>query len=233
MSRSRWDPNAEPPLRLVIADADADTRQLYREALRDRPLVVVETDDGRDALVQCLMERTDLLIAESRLPNIDGYELCQLLRRDAATKALPILVVTSEGHPARQARLRQAGATRILEKPISIDRFTSEVVQLCECGYLVGASEGSDALDEALPPDHRADAARAASKTYRRFETTEPPNAPPLLHCRSCDRPLEYRRSRIGGVTQGHAEQWDQYRCRQCCQEFEYRHRTRRIRLVS
>lgn len=84
----------EPLLRVVAADADADTRALYRAILGPLNVVLVEAADGRDALVKCLVEPPALLITETRLPGVDGYALCELLRRDAVTRSMPILVVT-------------------------------------------------------------------------------------------------------------------------------------------
>jgi len=84
-------PRAQPLLRVVIADGDADTRSMYREALRPLALDIIEVDDGRDALVQCLIEPPALLIADTQLSSVDGYALCHLLRRDGATRAVPIL----------------------------------------------------------------------------------------------------------------------------------------------
>jgi CheY-like chemotaxis protein len=201
---------------------------MYREALRLMPVDVVEASDGRDALVKCLVERPALLITETRLPAVDGYELCELLRRDALTQSVPILVVTSETRPVALARIRQVGASAVLSKPISIGGLVSEVTRLCD---------GSVAEESAGPIEHAAldqgGSAKSRSRTFRRFETTAPPKVPPAVRCTGCDRLLEYRKSRIGGVTQSNAEQWDEFRCPECAGGFEYRHRTRKLRLIT
>jgi hypothetical protein len=67
---------------------------------------------------------------------------------------------------------------------------------------------------------------------FRRFDTSTPPHAVPFLVCPSCDRRLEYRKSRVGGVTSRFAEQWDEFICPATCGTFEYRHRTRKLRPV-
>jgi len=204
--------------RLVLAVGDADTRSLYREALRHLPLDIVEADDGRDALVQCLIEPPALLVADTHVSGIDGYQLCQLLRRDPATRAVSILVITSEGRPAELTRLRQLGATHILSKPVPLDGFCADVTRLCE-------GVAPDVTDEPVN-----DSAKPASRRFRRFETTAPLRVPPVLHCRTCDRLLEYQRSRVGGVSQSNPEQWDEFRCPGCASLFEYRYRTKHLR---
>src|SRR6267142_6849083 len=89
-------PDQAPMRRVIIADPDAGARMLYCESFRADGWEIVEASEGRDALVQALVWKASLLITELRLPLVDGYALCQVLRRDAATRFLPILVVTTE-----------------------------------------------------------------------------------------------------------------------------------------
>ena len=92
------------------------------------------------------------------------------------------------------------------------------------------AAAGRDATDEAAgSPSPR----RSLVKSFARVVTTMPPVSPPALVCPSCDRPLKYEHSYIGGVTQYRAEQWDCYVCSSSCGIFEYRQRTRKLRCAS
>ena len=63
-------------------------------------------------------------------------------------------------------------------------------------------------------------------------DTTEPPTAAPELVCPTCDQPLKYLKSHVGGVSARHAEQWDYYECAGGCRTFQYRQRTRKLRRV-
>ena len=77
--------NRELVARVLIADADTDTRALYREVMRG--CHVVEAEDGRDALVKALSYPPALVITETRLPIVDGFALCDVLRRDSQTRS--------------------------------------------------------------------------------------------------------------------------------------------------
>jgi twitching motility two-component system response regulator PilG len=233
MPRLKGLPQPEPLRRVVVADADGDTRALYREIFAPLNVVLIEAADGRDALVKCLIEPPALLITESRLPGIDGYALCELLRRDRATRSIPIVVVTSEVHPVQLARVRQVGANVILSKPVSVDALTSEVARLCDDPAGPASAEQADAAAEAPGAIASATPKTAATRAFKRFDTTAPPAQPPALRCLSCDAELEYQKSRIGGVTQRDAEQWDEFRCPRCTGALEYRHRTRKLRQVQ
>jgi two-component system, chemotaxis family, chemotaxis protein CheY len=213
--------------RVLVADADADTRLLYRESLRLAGCDVVDAADGRDALVKALSHRPTLVITETRLPILDGYALCQVLRRDSATRGVPILVVTAETRPNELNRAREAGADGLLIKPVSPDAVLNEIQRLLRYREGPGQSAAADPAAARLSNEHRR---KSLAKAHPRFETKTPPEKPPDLYCPSCDSALTYEHSYVGGVSNRHWEQWDHYSCPTACGTFEYRHRTRKLR---
>ena len=60
-------------VRVLVVDADDETRSHYRESLRVAGCDVIDAVDGRDALVKALSVRPTLVITETRLPTFDGY----------------------------------------------------------------------------------------------------------------------------------------------------------------
>src|SRR5580765_52231 len=97
--------------RVLVADADAGHREIYRASLTIAGWDVSEAVDGRDALVQALTTRTSLVLTELCLSFIDGVSLCEILRHDQMASAVPILVVTSETCATEIARATWAGAS--------------------------------------------------------------------------------------------------------------------------
>ena len=83
-------PSAVAKERILLVDPDEDTRAMYREFFQLSGCEVVEAIDGREALAEALARPPALVIAEIRLPFIDGYALCEILRRDHATARIPI-----------------------------------------------------------------------------------------------------------------------------------------------
>src|SRR3954471_20001897 len=115
---------------ILVVDADQDTRALYCQSLTHLGCDVVEACDGRDALSKAFGRPLALVITEIMLPFVDGYALCEILRRDRTTADVPILVVTTEARPHQIDRVRQAGADCVLTKPTMIDRIVSDVRRL-------------------------------------------------------------------------------------------------------
>jgi CheY-like chemotaxis protein len=114
---------------ILIADGDADTRSLYRQAL-GHLATIDEAADGADALAKALRQPPTLVITEIRLPHLDGYALCTALRAQGTTCDTKILVVTACGFETPAGRAAQAGADDVLVKPCAIDRLRARVDRL-------------------------------------------------------------------------------------------------------
>jgi len=201
-----------------VADADADSRALYRACLRPIGCDVVDAADGRDALVSALAHRPSLVITETVLPVFDGYALLALLRQDVMTRGVPVLVVTTESREPELTRARDAGADGVLIKPVTPEELLREVQRLLR------QTPEMDRSPETAPNRQRP-------RTHASVVTTTPPTPPPSLRCPTCDGPLNYEQSHVGGVRNS-AEQWDTFICSRCGL-FEYRQRTRKLRKLK
>jgi two-component system cell cycle response regulator DivK len=220
-----------PPVSLaLIVDDDDDTRDLYGTFLSGHGYQIEHACDGREALAKAISDPPDVIVTEARLPMLDGYELCRLLRSDRETRGLPIVFVTGAIHTHHVEQAREAGADSVLAKPCLPDVLLRELQRL---GRQRGAAGAAPAPVEARirqsAEDMRPRRAHVFSRDHHRYETTTPPAIAPDLRCPECDRWLRYVRSFLGGVSDKHPEQWDELRCGAGCGHFQYRHRTRRL----
>jgi two-component system, cell cycle response regulator DivK len=228
------------PLLALLADRDADTRKLYAGYLRLGTWNVDEAADGPEALAKAIGKRPSIIVTETRLPGISGYDLCGILKRDPITQTIPIVVVTSDAFPADLHRAKASGADAILIKPCLPETLLAEVRRVIGESHRL-RERSADALDriaalsarsEVLLERSEAQRRRMLSHAHHRHDTTTPPVTPPELICPDCDAPLVYQRSHIGGVSERHPEQWDYYECSAECGTFQYRERTRKLRRV-
>jgi len=235
---SLWSPSPK----VLIADADIDSHQIYATALGFDSRGLTFAIDGRDALVAALKDPFALLITETRLPYIDGYALCNLLRQDNATRTMPIIVVTTDSRPGTRQRALQAGANSVIIKPFDSNVLQAEAQTLADRppeagpGFVLARLKDVAQRDRstALVARAKSDVLKAPGKSraHKRYKTTTPPVTPAPMHCPSCDRSLQYESSQIGGVNAVEPEQWDYYVCRQGCGRYQYRPRTRKLRIV-
>jgi CheY-like chemotaxis protein len=229
----------DAPLVALIADRDAETRRMYAEFLALSDCRIEQAEDGRDALAKVFSRLPDVVVTETQLPGINGFELCALLRQDTATRSIPIVLVTGERVDIDVERAESAGADAVLTKPCPPATLFAEIQRLVHLSADLrersrAARErmhGQIARSETLL-DRSRTRRRMLNSAHTRHDTTTPPIAPPLLKCPQCDLPLRYVRSHIGGVTAQNSEQWDYFECVGACGSFQYRERTRKLRRV-
>jgi twitching motility two-component system response regulator PilG len=223
----------------LLVDRDTDTRKMYAEYLKLSSCLIEEAEDGREALAKAISYLPDIIVTETRLPGISGFDLCRLLRQDEATKPIPIVVVTGDAFDGQVRRAQMAGADAVLIKPCLPEALAAEIVRLLEQSSSLREraravrEKAHDQLDKSgrLIERSRAVARRTMlSRSHARHDTTTPPAIPPVLMCPSCDRMLRYLHSHIGGVSIRHQEQWDYFECPGSCGTFQYRERTRKLR---
>lgn len=229
------------PLALLI-DRDADTRHMYGEFLRGTAACEIdEAEDGREALAKALARHPDVIVTETRLPGISGFDLCRLLRDDSMTHDIPIVVVTADAFEADVKRARAAGADAVLTKPCLPDQLAAAIQRLLTRSHEL--RERATAVrarvdDQLTRSENVLERSRATnrritlSRAHNRHDTTTPPAPPPSLRCPACDQPLRYVKSHVGGVSERNSEQWDYYECAVGCGTFQYRQRTRKLRRV-
>jgi len=99
--------------------------------LRRAGFDVVEAEDGQKAVTSLRSLQIDLVITDLNMPNMDGVALIRTLRADARFRALPILMLTTEGDPAKKAEGRAAGATGWIVKPFDPNRLIDVVNRVC------------------------------------------------------------------------------------------------------
>src|SRR5438552_681074 len=123
-----FSPAADHALLALLVDRDPDTRKMYAEYLRLS--AACETDeaaDGREALAKAMARHPDVIVTETRLPGINGIDLCTLLRRDTSTSAIPIIFVTGDAFEIDVKRAERAGADAVLTKPCLPEILLAEI----------------------------------------------------------------------------------------------------------
>jgi len=104
---------------VLIVEDSPTMRQLIAFALkRIRGVRIVEANDGVDGLKKLSAERFDLILTDINMPIMDGLKLVSLVRNDANYRAIPIVVITTEGAQEDRERALALGANDYITKPI-------------------------------------------------------------------------------------------------------------------
>jgi adenylate cyclase len=119
----------ERPLILAVDDEPANLA-LLRKLLRHQGYDVMEAPDGRSAIREVVEASPDLVCLDVMMPDLDGIEVCQQLRRMPEHAGLPILLLTALNRPEDKARGLEAGANDFLSKPFDESELTARLRSL-------------------------------------------------------------------------------------------------------
>ncbi len=106
--------------RILVVDDTEDIRALLRLILENAGYVVLEADSGAAALALVRREPPDLILLDVMMPGMSGYEVCQQLKDDEATQAIPVLFLSALSQADAETRGLAVGAADFITKPISM-----------------------------------------------------------------------------------------------------------------
>lgn len=120
----------ENPIILLVED-NLDFRTFMKETLQDK-FLVHEAPDGKIGYDKVHEVMPDLIISDVMMPNIDGMELCQMLRKDIRTSHIPIILLTARTADEDKIKGLEIGADDYITKPFNMELLLLRVHKLIE-----------------------------------------------------------------------------------------------------
>jgi len=109
-------------MRIAIVDDSGTARMFIRRCLEIagfQGAEIIEAENGKDALEKIRSAPVDLLLTDLTMPVMDGTTLLKWIKANPKLSALPVLVISSAGNPAKEIELKALGAMGVLDKPVS------------------------------------------------------------------------------------------------------------------
>ena len=116
--------------RILVVEDDPSLRYLIVSLLRSAGHEVLVAENGIDALEIAFKEPLDLICLDIRMPRMDGFEVCMVLRSDERTKKMKILVVSAVTSQDTVTLMESLGATEFLPKPFEEPELLARVAKL-------------------------------------------------------------------------------------------------------
>jgi two-component system, chemotaxis family, chemotaxis protein CheY len=119
--------------KILVVDDSATVRQQVGMALQQAGYTVVEAGDGVEGLQMLEKGGISMVICDVNMPRMSGLDMLEKLKSDQRHASLPVVMLTTEGHPGLVERAKKAGAKGWIVKPFKAELMIAAV------GKLVGA----------------------------------------------------------------------------------------------
>ncbi|HVD77513.1 MAG TPA: response regulator [Vicinamibacteria bacterium] len=116
--------------RVLVVDDDPEIVDAVGEALQEDGYLVETATDGATALKRVLEAPPDLIVLDVRMPNLNGWEFCEIVRRQSHTRDVPVLFLTACNEVRDQITAMQVGGSDHLPKPFRLAALRDKVRSL-------------------------------------------------------------------------------------------------------
>ena len=113
--------------RILVVDDEVDILTLVTARLRQSGYDVMTASDGLEGLERAQKERPDLILVDVSMPQMNGFQMIQLLRLDGALKETPVIVITASRQKDEAAWREQVGVTQFILKPFESEELLGKV----------------------------------------------------------------------------------------------------------
>lgn len=130
--------------KILVVDDDIDLLELLRFNLKQAGFAIGTAGNGVEALKKARSIQPDLIVLDLMMPELDGFAVCEILRRNPSTASIPILMLSALSSELGRMAGLECGATDYMSKPFSPKTLICRIEELlkrwsrCEGGEASG-----------------------------------------------------------------------------------------------
>ena len=140
----------EPVPTILVVDDSPTVRKIVQMTLQREHIKVITAADGLSALTSVADNMPALILLDIQLPRMDGYHICQIIRKNLQFRQIPIIMLSGKDGLFDKMRGRLAGSTEYLTKPFD----SAELVRTVK-KHLVNWEERMPVHQEGMRPRQR------------------------------------------------------------------------------
>jgi two-component system, OmpR family, alkaline phosphatase synthesis response regulator PhoP len=118
--------------KILVVDDNTELLELLRLNFKGAGFAIATAANGVDAIKKARSLSPDLILLDLLLPELDGFAVCEILRNDAATASIPIVILSGVFSQFSRMAAIESGATDFLAKPVSPRHVISRVKELLQ-----------------------------------------------------------------------------------------------------
>jgi two-component system, OmpR family, alkaline phosphatase synthesis response regulator PhoP len=141
--------------KVLIVDDNIQNVELLQAYLEDLPVQCFIANDGMEAMAGVQQHQPDLILLDIMMPKMSGFEVCKKLKKDPATRDIPIIMITALNEISDIERSVECGTDDFLTKPVNKLELLTRVKSLLRLRHLKNELERALAYMadmEAKPP---------------------------------------------------------------------------------
>lgn len=115
---------------ILIVDDDSSFRNLLKEILGRTDYIIEEAENAFEAGIKIMKHKPALIILDLYMPEMDGFEMCRIIKEEPNTSDIKILAVTGYATLEVEKRIMEFGADDFLEKPFKTENLIDRIDQL-------------------------------------------------------------------------------------------------------
>ena len=106
--------------RVLVVDDDERIRRMVTDMLVANSYGVIVARDGAEAVGKAHVEKPDVILMDLFMPKMDGYAALDAIKKDPATRSIPVVMVTAVGHELNKKLAEGMGSSGYLTKPFTV-----------------------------------------------------------------------------------------------------------------
>jgi len=118
------------PKRVIIVDDDRDLRDMLRMRLEQAGYEAQVAANGLRLISSLHVDRPDIILLDVMMSWIDGFELCQALKKNPEFTNIPVFFISARTDPTDVAKGRACGCTDYFTKPLDLKHLVSRIEQV-------------------------------------------------------------------------------------------------------
>ncbi len=118
---------------ILIVDDSATMRSMIKRTVLMTDMITgefLEATGGREALDIMQQQQINLVLADINMPEMDGVEMIQRMHADECTRAIPVVIISTEANTARIAPLKEKGVVGYVHKPFNPETIRDVIYEV-------------------------------------------------------------------------------------------------------
>jgi len=113
--------------RILYIEDNIDNMTLVKRVLEIEGFEVIPAETGKDGVSKAIENLPDIIITDINLPDIDGYEVTDMLKSDKKTAHIPVIAMTANVMKKDREHVFRAGCDGYISKPIDVDELPGQI----------------------------------------------------------------------------------------------------------